>query len=124
MNGIAAYKQNSVETTSPGQIVVLLYEGAVKFLHQAIEATEAGDIQRKGDLINRACDIIMELNTSLDMEAGGEISQNLRGLYHFMIRHLTKAHLKNDTQMMREIIDLLSNLLEGWRGVVEGQQSA
>ena len=125
MPGIEAYKQNSITTQTPGSLIVLLYQGAVKFLKQAISELEAGDVAAKGESIGRAKDIIHELNISLDMDAGGEVSQNLRALYHFMSGHLTQANTHADAKMIREVIDLLEDLNEGWQAAagVPGKKS-
>jgi flagellar protein FliS len=117
MNGIAAYQQNAVTTQSRGKVVVMLYEGAVRFLKKAIEAMGNQDNEQKNLYLNKACDIILELNVSLDMEVGGEIAQNLRNLYMFMIRHLNAAHVENSPRPLEEVIGLLEELNEGWRAI-------
>lgn len=118
MNGIATYKANSVTTQPGGRLIVMLYEGAVKFLYQAIAQIEAGNWAEKGRFINKASDIIGELNITLNMDEGGEVAANLRALYLFMLRHLMQANLKRDPQMIREVIDLLDDLLVAWKAVV------
>lgn len=115
--GIQTYKDNAVTTQSSGKIVVMLYEGAIRFLQQAIEALEKQDYAEKGDRINRAVDILMELNTVLDMEVGGEVAKNLRRLYGFMIKHLVEANTEKDPQKIRRVIRLLETLLESWRQI-------
>ncbi len=120
MSQVSAYTENSVTTQSKGRLVVMLYDGAIKFINQAIVAMNAKDMTEKGRLIGRATDILVELDCELDMEAGGEIAQNLRNLYGFMQTHLTKAHLANDEAMMREVISLLTELNEGWRAITGG----
>ena len=117
MKGIAEYKQNTVETQPQGRIIVLLYEGAVKFLRQAIAELEAGHFMEKGQYINKATAILDELSGSLNMEAGGEIAQNLKDLYRFMVTHLYKANFSRDPRMIREVIDLLEQLNSGWKGI-------
>ncbi len=117
MNGLSAYKENSITTQSMGKIVVMLYEGAVKFIKQAIAAIDRNDFAEKGRCINRALAIIEELNLALDMETGGEVAQNLRSLYHFMISYLTQASIQKDTQKMQKVITLLTELNEGWKGI-------
>ena len=72
--GIAIYQENAVVTQSHGQIVVMLYEGAIKFLKQAAAAMEKGDHQSKVAALHKAMDIINELNINLDMEKGGAIA--------------------------------------------------
>ncbi len=119
MDGVAAYRQAAVTTQSRGRIVVMLYEGAIKFLKLGAKAIEEGDPAGKGHYINKALDIIDELNMSLDMEAGGEISENLRKLYVFMGTHLAQANSRSDTKMIREIITLLEELNQGWRAIAD-----
>jgi len=106
-----------VATQTPGQLIVMLYEGAIRFLHQAIAAIEAGDHKEKARLIGKATDIIAELNCSLDVEAGGEVAANLRSLYNFSLRHLHEAILKSDPQMVRDVIACLAELNEGWKAI-------
>ncbi len=117
MKGITAYQETSVATENKGRLIVMLYDGAIKFLRLAIKEMEAGNYEAKGRYIGKAQDIISELNTVLDMEAGGEIASNLRKLYFFMTRHLSKANSKSDPQMVREVISLLEELNKGWRAI-------
>lgn len=117
MKGVEIYQDNAVTTQSSGRIVVMLYDGAIKFLKLAVKEIEAKNPEAKGIYITKALDIIYELNTVLDMKAGGEIAQNLRSMYMFMIQHLTKANLKQDVKMIQEVINLLEELNEGWRAI-------
>ena len=117
MNGFDVYKQTAVTTQNKGRLIVMLYDGAIKFLRQAIQDLEVNDYEAKGRNIGKAQDIIIELNTVLDMDAGGEVAQNLRGLYNFMNRHLSQANVKRDTQMLREVISLLEELNQSWRAI-------
>lgn len=117
MDSTLIYQETSVTTQDSGQLVVLLYDGAIKFLRQAITSIEQGDMEKKGQLVGKAKDIIFELNTVLDMQAGGQITQNLRKLYNFMGRHLIQANIKRDPQMIQEVIELLEELNKGWKAV-------
>jgi flagellar protein FliS len=121
MREILAYQENRVTTQTPGRIVVMLYEGAIKFLKQAIREMEAGQFIEKGKSINRAVDIIQELDFTLNMEAGGEIAQNLRRLYAFMLERLFQANIRKDVGMIRETIKLLEELNEGWKSAATGK---
>jgi flagellar protein FliS len=121
MREILAYQENRVMTQTPGRVVVMLYEGAIKFLKQATAELEAGKYIEKGKSINRAVDIIQELNITLNMEAGGEIAQNLRRLYAFMQERLFQANIRKDAGMIRETIKLLEELDEGWKAVASGK---
>ena len=121
MKEILAYQENRVTTQAPGRIVVMLYEGAIKFLKQAIRELQAGQYIEKGKSINRAVDIIQELNVTLNMEAGGEIAKNLRQLYAFMQERLFQANIRKDADMIRETLKLLEELNEGWKAVASGK---
>jgi flagellar protein FliS len=124
MREILAYQENRVMTQTPGRIVVMLYEGAVKFLKQAIREMEAGKYIEKGKSINRAVDIIQELNVTLNMEAGGEIAKNLRQLYAFMLDRLFQANIRKDAGMIRETIKVLEGLNESWKAVASGKAAS
>jgi len=115
MDRIHAYQENAVSTQSRGRLIVLLYEGAIKFCRQAIAEFEKNDMARKGEYISKAIDIIDELNVCLDVESGGEVAQNLRSLYVFLRRHLHEANLKRDPQRVREVVSLLEELNQGWK---------
>lgn len=117
MNGVDIYQQTTISTQNKGRLIIMLYDGAIRFLRQAIRDLEVNDYAAKGRNISKAQDVILELNTVLDMEAGGEIAQNLRSLYNFMLRHLSQANLKCDTQMVREVVSLLEDLNQSWRAI-------
>jgi len=117
MQGIAAYKEHVTATQSKGGLVVMLYEGAIRFLKQAIAAIEAGDTVEKGRCMAKARAIVDELDTSLDLEVGGELAVDLRRLYGFMRRHLAAANAARDAAKIRDVISLLEELNEGWKAV-------
>lgn len=117
MNPAALYKDCAIETQNRGKIVVLLYEGAIKFLKLAIKEVECGNYAEKGQYIGRAQDIINELNAALDMQVGGKIAENLRGLYNFMSHHLTEANSEVNPQKIQEVINLMEELNKGWKSI-------
>jgi len=117
MNGIEAYQDNTVTTQSKGRLIVMLYDGAIKFMRLAIKELEANNYETKGHYINKAQDIINELNAVLDTDAGGEIATNLRKLYCFMNNRLSQANIKSDPQMIRDVIKLMEELNQGWKAI-------
>ena len=117
MKGITAYRDTAVTTQSKGRLIVLLYDGAVKFMKLAINEIEAGNQEAKGRYINRAQDIINELNAVLNTESGGDVAQNLRRLYCFMTNRLSQANAKSDPEMVREVIAIMEELNQGWKTV-------
>jgi flagellar protein FliS len=118
MDAIRTYQANAITTQSRGRLIVLLYEGAIKFLRQAQKELEAGNMAAKGEYINKAVAILHELDACLDLEAGGEIARNLRKLYHFMIQHLNDANIHRDPQRIQSVINCLTDLNEGWKVAV------
>lgn len=117
MNGFGAYQETAVLTQSRGRLIVMLYDGAIRFLRQACDDLERRDYAAKGIHIRKALDIIYELNTVLDLEQGGQIAENLRALYNFMQRHLSEANSKRDPKMIRDVIGLLEELNQSWRAI-------
>lgn len=109
-NAAHAYLQTQVGTTGRGEIVVMLFDGALRFLAQAREKMEARDMAAKGLLISRALDIINELDSSLNLEAGGDLAQNLHNLYFLCSTRLLQANLKLDFAKLDSVVDTLSGL--------------
>ena len=117
MKAVQAYHNAAVTTQSKGRLIVLLYDGAIKFMKLAIKELEAQDYEAKGRYIGRAQDIINELNAVLDIDAGGETAANLRKLYCFMNRRLAEANTRRDPQMIREVITLMEELNQSWKAI-------
>jgi len=117
MNEVGAYKDIAVTTQSKGRLIVLLYDGAIKFMKLAIRELESGNYKAKGQYINRSQDIINELNAVLDMNTGGELANNLRKLYCFMNNRLSEANVKRDPQMIRQVVSIMEELNQGWKAI-------
>ncbi|MBN2513840.1 MAG: flagellar export chaperone FliS [Sedimentisphaerales bacterium] len=117
MNGFNTYQETAITTQSRGRLVVMLYDGAIKFLRQAVQDLQRNDMAAKGNHISKAQDILFELNTVLNMEQGGQVAQNLRSLYTFMHRHLSEANLQKDSRKIQEVIGILEELNQGWRTI-------
>jgi flagellar protein FliS len=113
-----AYRQTQITTTSQGEVVVLLYDGALKFLHEAKECLTAKDMAGKGNCISRALDVLDELEGSLNLERGGDLARNLRGLYAFCSKHLVQANLKKSPQMIDEVIKIIAGLRNAYAEIV------
>jgi flagellar protein FliS len=118
-NPYMKYKQTSVQSASKEKILLMLYEGAIRFTKQAIKAAEEKKIADRGIMIGRVYDIIMELNNTLDHKVGGEISKNLEQLYLFIMEKLTRANITGDPEHLRVCLKIIENLHEGWKGAVE-----
>lgn len=116
--GAKNYKQMQITTASPAQVLILLYEAAIKNVKKATEALEKKDFATKGLHIGKAHDIINELNTSLNHEVGQEIAKDLERLYNFMVSELLRANINNDPAPLQVVQKNLETLLDGWRGAV------
>jgi len=113
------YKNQSIQTASPEKLLLLMYEGAIKFIKKAIVAAEEKKIADRGMNIGRAYDIILELNNTLDHKIGGEIAKNLEQLYMFITEQLTKANITGDPEHLRSSLKILETLYEGWQKAIE-----
>jgi len=118
MDSYAAYRENGILTQPREKLVVMLYEGAINFLKRAAAAMEAGNCEDKAKYVQKAQAIVDELNVALDVEAGGEVAANLRRLYLFMTTHLNQANIRQDPQLIQDVIDLLQDLNEGWKAII------
>jgi flagellar protein FliS len=118
MSKLQAYRQTAVTTASKEQVLIMLYEAAIKHLKKASESCQKKDLAAKGVAVGKAHDIVMELSNSLDFTLGGEIAKNLERLYMFMIEQITQGNLNNDAVKFDQSRAMLENLLEGWRGAV------
>jgi flagellar secretion chaperone FliS len=112
-----SYQQNDVLTATPGRLVVLLYDGAGRFLRRAAAALRAENLETSNAALQRAEAIIDELLATLDFERGGEIAASLRDLYLFCRRELNDARLERDADKIETVADLLAELREAWAQV-------
>jgi flagellar protein FliS len=113
------YKQTSVQSASREKLLLMLYEGAIKFTKLAIKATQEKKIADRGINIGRAFDIVMELNNTLDHKIGGDIASQLEQLYMFMMEQYTKANIHADEVPLQTNLKLLQTLYDGWVQAVE-----
>ncbi len=107
------YKQTSITTSNQTQLVVMLYDGALRFLHQGVEAIRRNDIEGKSTACDRALAIVQHLHLSLDMERGEEISSELERLYSFVIAQIVEGSGQFDAGKLEEAIKVLCSYLVG-----------
>jgi flagellar protein FliS len=112
--GYQAYHHNAVATAAPEQLVVMLFDGALRFSRRAVAAYEAGQRPQATQAIGRVTSIVNELNATLDLEAGGEIARNLRSIYGFVNRHLVEAVREADPNRVLQAAQLLAELREAF----------
>ena len=120
-----SYQQVATQTAPPGQLVLMLYEGAAKFLQRALGGFDIDDPAESNQMINnniiRAQDIIFELNATLDMQAGGELAMTLRRLYEYLDRRLNEANFQKDIVAVREVSARLVTLRDAWAQMLANQ---
>jgi flagellar protein FliS len=113
-----AYRANSIMTASPGQLIVMLYDGARRFLHQAAAAMSEHETVTAHSKLTRAEDIIRHLRSTLDMEQG-ELAARLHSIYTFSLSHLRQARIDQDPDKLHEVDELLGRLRESWAAIAE-----
>lgn len=108
------YKTTSIQSASREKILLMLYEGAIKFTKLAIQGIEQKSVKDKCENIGRAYDIVLELNNTLDHKVGGDVATRLEQLYQYMIEQYIKANTGNDVEPLKINQKLLETLHEGW----------
>ena len=118
------YNQVQIKTANRGKLIVMLYQGAIRFMKKAIMHLEQKDMEGKGNALIRAQDIILELTYALDQESldrGDELALNLQRLYLYSYRRLVHANIRMEVEPIQEVIGLLENLLEAWEQILQNE---
>ena len=111
------YRKRAVESASPVGLVVLLYGGAVTNLMRAIAAIEAGSVEKRVLELNKALDIVAQLQGTLDFEKGGAVAAQLDKFYHVMRSQILEASIKNSKPLLEDLVKHMSSLKEAWQQV-------
>lgn len=117
-----AYRSSHAATASPGQLVVMLYDGALRFLDEAARAYRAGDRESGDRAVTRAERVVLELMASLDLRY--EVAQHLLELYRFSFRQLADARRRRDAQALEQVRGWFSELREAWAQAERQARSA
>jgi flagellar secretion chaperone FliS len=118
--GLATYRQTEVVSRTPLELVTMLYDGALRFLAGARDAIERHDISARREALNRALAIIAELQSTLNMERGGEVAAELDRLYEYANLRLLDAAMRNDVGPVDEVRRIFEILRDGWATVASG----
>ncbi len=116
------YKAVEVTTVDRGRLLLMMYEGAIKFLKQAKAGLESNDIVKFCKFLAKAQAIIAELMNTLDFERGGKIARDLDRLYDFMLFYLTEANLYRDAKRIQKTITLLDTIYTAYKEIIENQK--
>src|SRR4051794_1009806 len=106
-NQLQKYKQTQVQSASRKTLLLMMYEGAIRFTKKAITACEEKNISEKGLNVGRAYDVVMELNNTLDHKVGGNIARDLEQLYMFVTDSLTQGNVTGDPSHLRAAVKVL-----------------
>ncbi len=123
-NAHAAYQSVQVTTTDRGRLLLMMYEGAIKFLKQAKSGLETDDMAKFCRFLSKAQAIIAELMNTLDFEKGGTIARDLDRLYDFMLFYLTEANLYRDPKRISKVISLIDTIYSAYKEIIEGEKAA
>jgi flagellar protein FliS len=121
-NRSTVYREIAVNTSSPTKLVVMLYQGAIRFLRQAVQDIETNDLIRKGRSIDRGVAIIQHLHATLDMKQGQEISRELDRLYTYSLTRILEGSARLEKKPIEEAIQLLTTLLSAWEEIARNEQ--
>jgi len=117
-NPFKSYRQIATQTAPPGQLVLMLFDGALKGLHCALAGFQLEDFAERNLVVHKnlqhATDIIRELNGSLDMQAGGELAATLRNLYNYFETRINESNRKKSPAGVREVLPMIKELRDAW----------
>ncbi len=109
------YNNLNLNINDPYKLILILYEGALRFANFAKKAINDENIEKKVKYINKTIAIFEELINSLDFEKGGEIAYYLNGLYAYQMELLTKANAQNNTEYIDQVIHVIKELMQAWK---------
>jgi len=110
-----SYNQMNINIDRPEKLILMLYEGALRFANFAKKAIKEDNIEDKVKYIIKTSNIFIELLNSLDFDKGGDVAYYLNGLYAYQLELLAKANLENDTKYLDDVIRVLKGLIEAWK---------
>jgi flagellar secretion chaperone FliS len=124
-NSWKSYRQIATQTAPPGQLILMLFDGALHSLERALTGFDHRDPREKNQTIHnnlqRAADIIRELNNSLNLDAGGKLAETLRNLYYYFDQRIVESNLQKHRAGVDEVIILLKELRDAWAAMLSNQ---
>lgn len=113
-NPFSQYADTQITTATPGMLIVLAYDGAIRFANTGMEAMKAGKLDVQSANITKAQAILSELTSCLDRKSNPELAESLASLYSYMFDRLTQANIRDNAGALQEVIGLLSDLQSAW----------
>lgn len=108
------YRKSAVNGASPLELVVMLYDGALKSMAAGREAVVAGELEKQNEHLQKAQRIVFELMSCLDMARGGEVASNLLALYGYVINELVAGNVNDDPAAIDRAMKVMDDLRDGW----------
>ena len=121
-NPYGAYERTSVQTADQRQLILMLYDGAIRFMRKSVQKIDSNDVEAAHNYLIRTRNIVSELLATLKPEKAGELGGNLRQLYIYMFNRLVEANLTKDRAAVEEVIELMTTLREGWAGIKQAAE--
>jgi flagellar secretion chaperone FliS len=122
-----SYRQNSVQTASPGQLILMLLDGALRFMNRAVQGFELVDAIQRNETVHvnlvKTQAIIDELQGSLNFEVGGDFPRTMSSLYEFMRTQLRTANVKKDAAPVHIVVELLGDIRGAWSAMLTQQEN-
>lgn len=122
--GNSAYKKSAVNTNDQGTLILMLYDGTIRFLKIASKKISTNDLEGAHQSISKAKNIISELMTSLNPEQTGRVGTSLKSLYVYMFNRLIDANIQKKSEYVDEVCELMAELREGWQAVINKKKEA
>ncbi len=116
-NPYSAYQTTNVNTADQRQLIIMLYDGSIRFLKKAVVKIDARDFEGAHNYLIRSREIVSELLSTLRPEKAGEVGHNLKRLYVYLFNRLVEANLMKDSAIVEEAIQILSNLRDAWASI-------
>lgn len=117
--GLHSYHTNGISTSSQGQLILMMYDGALQAVNQSIQCMSQKDVAGQSKYILKTQDIINELSLALDIKQGGEVAKTLEQLYQFVLNQLIQANITSDKMYLESVIKVLSPLRDAWSRISE-----
>lgn len=115
------YRAATVETANPVELVLMLYQGVLRFTQRGIQAIERQATDDAHNAFVHAQEIIAELMGSLDLDQGGDIAQSLLGLYVYSLRQLVQSNIEKSIAPAAEVVRIFRELIPAWQAIAEGR---
>ena len=125
-NALTAYRETKIKTASQGQLIIMLYDEAIKSLNSGIELVELnvkekkdpGRIEKINKAVSKTQEIVTELTVSLDLDQGGEIAKNLFSLYSWFNQELFEGNIRQDLNRLTTVRNMISELRSAWNEII------